>query len=112
MSFGASFSTEFGDLHNTLLNIFFVRDAHTQQSEHAAAPVGGNVILKCPLLLMIDALSSALLRNLQRLAGISIALPIWIWDSRQTMTRRTVKINFNITSSYIRIVRPILKQTL
>ena len=61
---------------------------------------------------MTATLNPTLLNNLQRMIGIRITPPMWIWGSRNRMQRRTVKISINITSTYMRIIRPILIETL
>ena len=61
---------------------------------------------------MTATLNPTLLNNLQRMIGIRITPPMWIWGSRNRMQRRTVKISIKISSTYMRIIRPILIETL
>ena len=70
VSFGTSFRPQFCDLRAKLFNKIIIHGAHIQQAESTSVPVGGNVILKVPLLLMTATLNSTLLNNLQQMIGI------------------------------------------
>ena len=105
--FGITFRKEF-----TALKTSFFRHLLNNVDQRYTYASGLCADLKVPLLLMTATFDNSMLNTLQKMIGVKVLPPNYLWAGRFKMARRHININVSITFQTTKEVKDVIEYTL